>query len=223
MQPPSSSIGEGDSSKSVEAIDKSRIVEAVAQRIEATTEDVDAQFEQERDLRQQFRRLIDPGIVRPNNKEVVLKTLRTLSTIAENLLLDPENAKYQRFKPTNNIIKTSLVEVPGALEYAIAMGFRAEVENFQPYYVHSKRYMRDLRVGASIISEAIERENLKAHRALQNMASEKEARKGVAEKVKMNYLDDRKEKKLRDEMERQRRQALLELAEGQAQEETDST
>jgi hypothetical protein len=63
------------------------------------------------------------------------------------------------------------------------MGFRAEVENFQPFYVHSKKYMRELRVGASIISEAMERENLKTQRALQNMAAEKDARKGVAEKA----------------------------------------
>jgi hypothetical protein len=38
----------------------------------------------------------------------------------------------------------------------------------------------------------------------------------------MNYLDDRKEKKLRDEMERQRRQALLEQAERRAQAEAAS-
>jgi hypothetical protein len=38
----------------------------------------------------------------------------------------------------------------------------------------------------------------------------------------MNYLDDRKEKKLRDEMERQRRQAMVELAERRAQDDSNS-
>jgi hypothetical protein len=65
------------------------------------------------------------------------------------------------------------------------MGFRAEVENFQPYYVHSRRYMRELRVGAAIIAEAVERENIKAQRATQNSVSEKDVRKIVAEKVRI--------------------------------------
>jgi len=195
------------------AIDKASIAEAVARRQESTIEaHREVEDEKERDLRQNFRRLIDPGIVRPNSKETVITSLNTLSTIAKNLLNDPDNPKFQRFKPTNTIIKNNLVEVPGALEYAVAMGFRAEVENFQPYYVHSKRHMKELRIGTFIIAEAVERENAKVERALQNAAHEKEARKGVTEKVKMNYLDDRKEKKLRDEMERQRREALLEKA-----------
>ncbi len=46
-----------------------------------------------------------------------------LSTIAENLLKEPENEKFQRFKPTNALIKKHLVETKGALEYAIAVGW----------------------------------------------------------------------------------------------------
>ena len=68
------------------------------------------------------------------------------------------------------------------------MGFRAEVENFQPYYVHSKRYVKELRVGASIISETLEREDIKTQRTMRNMATEKEARKGVKEKASFHYL-----------------------------------
>ena len=64
------------------------------------------------------------------------------------------------------------------------MGFRAEVEHFQPYYTHAKKYMRELGIGASIITETLERENIKTQRSIQNSATEKEAREGVAEKVK---------------------------------------
>lgn len=46
-----------------------------------------------------------------------------LSTIAENLLKDPENEKYHRFKPTNPLIQKTLVQTKGALEYAIAVRF----------------------------------------------------------------------------------------------------
>jgi len=203
-------------------LDKARIAEAVEKRQRADN-DVDGEHDQERDLRQQFRRLIDPGLVRPNSRETYIVSLNTLSTIAENLLSNPENDKYQRFKPTNSIIKRTLVEVHGALEYAIAMGFRAEVENFQPYYIHSRRCMRELRVGAAVLKEALERESRNAERAAQNMAREKEAHKGVAEKVKMNYLDDRKEKRIRDEMEKQRRQALARMTERDLQESKDAS
>jgi len=210
------------SSSPVKDIDKASIAEAVAKRQETTGAEADVEYGEERDLRQNFRRLIDPGIVRPNSKESVISSLTILSTIAGNLLREPDNPKYQRFKPTNTIIKNNLVEVPGALEYAVAMGFRAEVEHFQPFYTHAKKYIRELRVGAAIIAETLERENVKTQRSLQNSAAEKEARKGVAEKIKMNYIDDRKEKRLRDEMERQRRLAILEQAQHRAQSEAAS-
>lgn len=45
--------------------------------------------------------------------------LQTLLTISENLLREPDNPKFQQFKPTNNIIKRDLVDPKGTLEYAI--------------------------------------------------------------------------------------------------------
>lgn len=41
--------------------------------------------------------------------------------ISDNLLREPDNAKFQQFKPTNNAIKKRLVDVKGALEYAVAV------------------------------------------------------------------------------------------------------
>lgn len=48
--------------------------------------------------------------------------IQILLTISSNLLREPENEKFHKFKPTNNMIKTRLVDQPGALEYAIAVG-----------------------------------------------------------------------------------------------------
>jgi len=45
--------------------------------------------------------------------------LQTLLTISENLLREPDNPKFQQFKPTNNIIKRDLINPKGTLEYAI--------------------------------------------------------------------------------------------------------
>lgn len=44
---------------------------------------------------------------------------QTLLTLSENLLRDPENEKFKKFKPTNSIIKRDLMDAKGALEYAI--------------------------------------------------------------------------------------------------------
>jgi hypothetical protein len=45
--------------------------------------------------------------------------LQTLLAISENLLREPDNPKFQQFKPTNSIIKRDLVDPKGALEFAI--------------------------------------------------------------------------------------------------------
>lgn len=52
---------------------------------------------------------------------IFIHFIQTLSTIAENLLREPDNAKFQQFKPTNTTIKHRLVDPKGTLEYAIAV------------------------------------------------------------------------------------------------------
>ena len=41
--------------------------------------------------------------------------------MSDNLLREPDNPKFAQFKPTNNAIKKRLVDVKGALEYAVAV------------------------------------------------------------------------------------------------------
>ncbi|KAI0282294.1 hypothetical protein BGY98DRAFT_912412 [Russula aff. rugulosa BPL654] len=153
--------------------------------------------------RTEFRRLVDPGIMRPNSKEVALRSLRvnTLSTIAENLLREPDNPKFCQFKPTNTIIKRDLVNPKGALEYAVAMGFFPEVDHFQPYYTFHKRHMTELRIGAAILREAMQTVEKEDDEALKvkTAKAEEELRK---QRAKDAFLDDRKTQRLRAERER---------------------
>ncbi|KAF9055324.1 hypothetical protein BDZ89DRAFT_15394 [Hymenopellis radicata] len=109
-----------------------------------------AQLAAEHERRQTFRRMIDPGIMRPNPKDQALASLKTLLTICENLIREPENPKFRQFKPTNSVIKRNLMDRKGALEYAIELGFRPEVVNFQPYYTFNSRHFEDLKIGCSI-------------------------------------------------------------------------
>ncbi|KAG9218911.1 hypothetical protein CCMSSC00406_0000975 [Pleurotus cornucopiae] len=166
-----------------------------------------AQLAEEHEKRQAFRRLINPGIFERNSREVYTAAIKILSTLAENLLREPDNPHYQQFKPTNSIIKQRLVDPKGTLEYAIAMGFRAEVKNFQPYYVFNPRKLHDLQIGAAILKEALDRQSEKDERASRAKQEEKEATEAALLKVKLAYMDDRKTKIMTDERDRQLREA----------------
>ncbi|KAI5124812.1 hypothetical protein M0805_005443 [Coniferiporia weirii] len=147
------------------------------------------------ELKQSFRRLIDPGIVRPNNKEDTVSSLKTLETLSSNLLREPDNPKFLQFKPTNNTIKRRLVDVKGALEYAVA------VEQFQPSYVFDNRHLEDLRIGNDILKEALSREAEKLERAQHSKLTQKELSEIARRNVQLNFEDDRKAKLLRDQQE----------------------
>jgi len=147
-------------------------------------------------------------------ESTVQTTLRTLLTIADNILNHPDEEKYRQFKTTNTLIKRTLVDVKGGLEYAVALGFRAEVLNFQPLYVFhpTEKRLEDLRIGADVLREFVERKNETADRLAKNRAEEKEAIARAAEVVRLAYDEDRKTKKMRDDMERQRRDAKASAA-----------
>lgn len=151
--------------------------------------------------------MIDPGIVRPNSIEQALASMKILLAIAENLLREPDNPKFRQFKPTNNTIKKNLIDVKGALEYAVEMGFRPEVVEFQPYYTFNPKHRHELEIGAACLREFINRETEKTERAAVAKKNEKAAREAAALKVKLAYMDDRQRKLENDERERVAREA----------------
>jgi len=94
-------------------------------------------FDKDHDRRQEFRRLVDPGITRPNSHEVAYEAIKvsfrrrlfgggltgylhkTLLMLAGNIIDHPEDEKYHRFKPTNTAIRKKIVDPKGSLEYAV--------------------------------------------------------------------------------------------------------
>ncbi|KAJ7047338.1 hypothetical protein C8F04DRAFT_1058469 [Mycena alexandri] len=166
------------------------------------------------ELRQKFRRLIDPGILRRNAENQALASLKILLTICQNLLNEPDNPKFQQFKPTNSLIKRNLIDPKGTVEYARELGFNPEVTDFQPYYTFhptSKR-MHTLRIGAEMLQEAVSLGSEKEARMAQAKKEEKAAADAVAEKIRLAYEDDRKMKLMRDELEKERRDARIAAA-----------
>ncbi|KAF8195857.1 hypothetical protein K438DRAFT_2017104 [Mycena galopus ATCC 62051] len=163
----------------------------------------------EHELRQKFRRLIDPGILRPNADAQALASLKTLLTISENLLNDFENPRFRQFKPTNTLIKRNIIDPKGTVEYARELGFYPEVKDFQPYYIFNPRKKLELRIGAEILRNQLSLSSEKELRAVQGKKDEKAVAAAAAEKIKLAFEDDRKMKLLHDELEKERRAARL--------------
>lgn len=65
------------------------------------------------------------------------------------------------------------------------MGFRAEVENFQPYYIFgaSPRNWDALRVGASVLKETVDKIKLREEQERLNRVDPKAVRREIAMKV----------------------------------------
>ncbi|KAF8607595.1 hypothetical protein BDV93DRAFT_541837 [Ceratobasidium sp. AG-I] len=191
------------SPKAENTADSDRIAEAALRRLNQSAtayDDEELRYEQERPIRQKFRRLADPGIIRDNNEATTKKAFEILLKISQNLLSDPENPKFREFKSTNPTIQRALLDPKGAIEYAIEMGFRASVQNFQPKYVwHSTpQNLVALRVGSDIIREHVELITAKeerSHKSKQTVAQEKAV---AVQNALLAFEDDRKTRRLLD-------------------------
>ncbi|KAG8919383.1 hypothetical protein FRC01_001308 [Tulasnella sp. 417] len=188
---------------------KDDIAAAAIARISSSAEDdeeYEKQWAQDKERRQHFRRLVDPGIVRPNNEACLL-------TLCQNIIDHPDEDKYRRFKLNNKTIQTKIIQAKGGLEYAVEVGFREHVEDFQPFYVWRPSPDNDakLRVGTFVLKEHHEKIVAKEDAAKQSKMSQKEAAELVARKVKMQFEEDRRAMAAKQRMEVERRIALESL------------
>jgi hypothetical protein len=93
------------------------------------------------------------------------------------------------------------VDPKGALEYAVAMGFRPEVDRFQPYYTFNDKHVLDLRIGASILREALQTVGKEEDEGLKVKIAKAEEEIRI-KRAKEAFLEDRKAQALRAERER---------------------
>lgn len=87
--------------------------------------------------------------------------------------------------PSQCVTRRSVSYVPHALMTCCQMGFSPEVEDFQPYYVHNKRRFLELRIGESILAEALTRITSTLERDARSKASEKAEQLRAAEQVRI--------------------------------------
>jgi len=195
-------------SRPVQEVSLSALAAAAERRVsDVTRQKTTAQVASEYEKRQKFRRMIDPGIMRPNAEAQAHRSLKTLLKIAENLFRDPDNEMYQKIKTTNSTIKRDLIDPKGTVEYLREMGFYPQVDNFQPYYIFNPRSLEDLQLGATILRDYLDLVSDKKARAEYASKTSKAAQEEAATKVKLASIDDRKNKLLRDELEKERRTA----------------
>ncbi|RPD67157.1 hypothetical protein L226DRAFT_129438 [Lentinus tigrinus ALCF2SS1-7] len=159
-------------------------------------------FDEEWSLRQDFRRRIDREIIQGNKPKVAIGSLKMVLRLARNILANPEEDKYRRFKITNCHIKSTIMEPKGVLELMMDLGFRIKAENFESICVYSSKTYNELRVGSSIIEEILEREVKKQEdeeRRQERVKAEAEAHK---QKLQAQFLDDRQSVHARCQRER---------------------
>ncbi|KAI0750811.1 hypothetical protein C8Q80DRAFT_532662 [Daedaleopsis nitida] len=181
----------------MEQVDRTALASAAARRVAAIRQTTPSRtlympFDEEHDNRQKFRRRIDREILASNTPAVAIKSLKTVLTLARNILAKPDDPQYRRFKISNKRIQETVMVPKGVLQLVMDLGFRIKAEHHDSYCVYTAKTHNDLRVGSSVIEETLEREVRKAEEEERRREREEEERKAVEEKEHMRFLDDRK-------------------------------
>ncbi|KAJ4001149.1 hypothetical protein F5050DRAFT_1708523 [Lentinula boryana] len=196
----------------MESPSPNRFAEAVERRLslQHSQGPSPAELAAEHAKRQKFRRLIDPGILRPNPEPQAVESMKILHKLTENLIREPENPKFQRFKTTNathSQIQKHIIIPKGTVEFLRELGFHPEVDNFQPFFVFNPKRMSDLKIGSAMLKESLDLQEQKRARAMESKQTVQEARAEVIERVHLAFMDDRRAKMELDEREKELRAA----------------
>ncbi|OJT03756.1 hypothetical protein TRAPUB_5578 [Trametes pubescens] len=142
-------------------------------------------FDNEYEVRQRFRKRIDRDILGTHSDKHAVRSLETVLKLAENILAAPTDPGVRRFKVSNNTIKKLVIEPKGVLQLVV------DVEDFVPYYVFRGNNVNELRIGASMIKEALVRERKQLEDEKLKHEREEAERKAHEEKIHKNFMDDR--------------------------------
>ncbi|KAH9844314.1 uncharacterized protein C8Q71DRAFT_39854 [Rhodofomes roseus] len=111
---------------------------------------------------------------------------------AENIVKYPEEEKYRKIKRSGSTFMANVVQPKGALDFFIEVGFREKAMDYQTWVVFHKEYMHDLKLGITLLGEAIEREMPKKEREERARELAKAEEIAAKEKAMKHFIDDRK-------------------------------
>ncbi|KAH8919619.1 hypothetical protein BT69DRAFT_1352979 [Atractiella rhizophila] len=207
------SVPENDPEQMDEPIvSSSRVASAIEARVssqQAGQKKLPASKEHETKLG--FYRLIDAEIRDKNEKNRALSSLETINKLIGNILDHPQEEKYRRFKVTNNLIKTNIVDVPGAYSYMVHAGFRKEVKEFVEYLAFPQtpttNQLSTLRLAHDCLQVKLSILRASAERAEKSKQSEKEIEEARKQQALLAFQEDRRLKEEKDEREKVIREA----------------
>ncbi|KAI9063238.1 hypothetical protein FKP32DRAFT_1592694 [Trametes sanguinea] len=177
-------------------VDRDRIAAVTARRVhtlraEEPTRLLYTNHDSEWTVRQEFRKRIDRDILATNSPKEAIESLEAVLSLAENILTQPDAPKFRRFRVRNERIKRVIVQPKGVLQLVVDLGFREKTEDLETYYAFSGRRTNELRIGALIIKEVLERERKAQEEEETRRAREEEEKQAHLVKQRQLFLDDR--------------------------------
>ncbi|KAI0335475.1 hypothetical protein GY45DRAFT_1333495 [Cubamyces sp. BRFM 1775] len=172
------------------AVDRAKVAAAAQRNVDALRKAEPAQvlytpFDADWQARQAFRRRIYHDIIEANSgsPQLALQSLQTVLKLAENLLAEPEEPKYRKFRRHNGHIKRLVVDPMGVLQLVVDLGWRDKTIDFETWYVFTGKNYHNLRVGASVIKEVLRNE-----RARQDVARCREGTERISNEEKVEWI-----------------------------------
>jgi len=152
--------------------------------------------------------LLDPGILRNNNKKDAVAALKYLNGVTERILRNPDNSKFLRLNINSEGMKEHIMSKRGTVEFLQEMGFREQTDGLgDTRLVLNPERMDTLRVGAQCLDEVIKNQVQAIEDAEQAKRREAANKKAAATKVRNAIRDDRQRVAARVERERSARES----------------
>ncbi|ORY78397.1 hypothetical protein BCR35DRAFT_352901 [Leucosporidium creatinivorum] len=156
-----------------------------------------------------FHRLLDAELLPKCSKPQAVKTLEMLLQVTGNVL-DPPNPtaapKYRQLRLSNSQVVRNIVDVPGAFDYLIACGWHRTVVEYVAYLnfssAPSSKQLHLLRTGNFVLKQVVQRAREAEEREKRYRESEKEAEKQRSGRALLQFEEDRRLRKEKDEREK---------------------
>ncbi|CAG8727907.1 hypothetical protein C2G38_2218423 [Gigaspora rosea] len=164
----------------------------------------------DKEFRKSLHDIIVKQISRNNEPENAYKCVNTLNKVVGNIIESPHDETKRQLKESNKIVKSTIREVDGGVEFLIKVGFKAKVFNFQKSIVlempknndssQMMKQLEKLEIARELLEEFLrkfkERSELKERTRLKEKIAE-ESRKEIV----LNMIEQDREK-LAEEQER---------------------
>ncbi|CAG8745860.1 19910_t:CDS:2 [Cetraspora pellucida] len=172
----------------------------------------------DKEFRKSLHDIIIKQISRNNRPEDAYKCVDTLSKIVGNIIKFPHDETKRRLKESNKIVKSTVREVDGGVEFLIKIGFKAKVVDFQKSFILEMprnndtsqllKQLENLEIAHELLEDFLqkikERSELKERARVREKIAEESRRKIALNKIE----EDRERRAVEDERLKQSRKDI---------------